>query len=130
MKIKGLLNVKVAVICLQHLILKVPQQLLKQKNLEIILSYCLNILNLPIKINKKKNYDLIKIVGQKKIKPFNYKIPSDISSSAFFIVLTALSKNSQLTIKNVNINPTRVGSFKNFKIDGSIKTQIKNSKNL
>jgi 3-phosphoshikimate 1-carboxyvinyltransferase len=85
-------------------------------------------LNLPIKIDKKKNYDLIKIVGQKKIKPFNYKIPSDISSSAFFIVLTALSKNSQLTIKNVNINPTRVGVLKILKLM-NIKTQIKNSKN-
>ena len=39
----------------------------------------------------------------------NYKIPSDISSSAFFIVLTALSKNSKLLIKDVNINPSRIG---------------------
>ena len=85
-------------------------------------------LDLPIKIKKKKNYDLIKIVGQKKFKSFNYKIPSDISSSAFFIVLTALSKNSELTIKNVNINPTRIGILKILKLM-NIKTQIKNSKN-
>ena len=45
----------------------------------------------------------------KKIKSLNYDIPSDISSSAFFIVLTALSKNSKLVIKNVNINPSRIG---------------------
>ena len=37
----------------------------------------------------------------KKIKKLNYKIPSDISSSAFFIVLTILSNNSKLVIKNV-----------------------------
>ena len=49
-------------------------------------------LNLPIKIKKKKNYDEIKIKKVKKIKKLNYNIPSDISSSAFFIVLTALSK--------------------------------------
>ena len=47
-------------------------------------------LKLPIKIKKKKNYDLIEINSIKKIKPLIYKIPSDISSSAFFIVLTCL----------------------------------------
>ena len=66
-------------------------------------------LNLPIKVQKVKNYDLIKIKGKKKIPPLNYKIPSDISSCAFFMVLTILSKNSKLKIKNVNINPSRIG---------------------
>ena len=66
-------------------------------------------LNLPIKIKKIKNYDLIEINKAKKIKPLNYKIPSDISSGAFFIVLAALSNNSKLLIKNVNINPSRIG---------------------
>ena len=66
-------------------------------------------LNLPIKIKKTKNYDLIEINKAKKIKPLNYKIPSDISSAAFFIVLTALSDNSKILIKNVNINPSRIG---------------------
>ena len=66
-------------------------------------------LKLPIKIKKKRNYDLIKIKGKKKIPALNYKIPSDISSCAFFIVLTILTKNSKLKIRNVNINPSRVG---------------------
>jgi len=66
-------------------------------------------LKLPIKINKSKGFDLIEINKVKKIKPLNYNIPSDISSSAFFIALTVLTKKSQLIIKNVNINPTRVG---------------------
>ena len=66
-------------------------------------------LKLPIKTITKKNYDLIKIKKVKKINSFNYDIPSDISSSAFFIILTALSENSSLLIKNVNINPTRIG---------------------
>ena len=66
-------------------------------------------LNLPVQINKKNHVDIIKIKGKKNIKPLNYKIPSDISSCAFFIVLTILSKNSKLKIKNVNINPSRVG---------------------
>nr|ADI18937.1 5-enolpyruvylshikimate-3-phosphate synthase [uncultured SAR11 cluster bacterium HF0010_09O16] len=66
-------------------------------------------LKLPIKIKRKKNYDLIEISKVKKIKPINYKIPSDLSSCAFFIALTALSGKSKLTIKEVNINPTRTG---------------------
>ena len=66
-------------------------------------------LRLPIKVLKKKDHDLIKIKGKKKIPALNYKIPSDISSCAFFIVLTILSKNSKLIIRNVNINPSRIG---------------------
>ena len=66
-------------------------------------------LNLPISLKNKNKYDEIKIKKVKKIKPFYYKIPSDISSSAFFIVLTALNNKSKLLIKNVNINPSRIG---------------------
>ena len=66
-------------------------------------------LKLPVKIINKKSYDLIEVNKIKKINPLNYQIPSDISSAAFFIVLTALSENSKIIIKNVNINPTRIG---------------------
>jgi len=72
---------------------------------ELLLKY----LKLPIKVRRKKNFDLIEINKVKKIKPINYSIPSDISSSAFFIALTILSEKSKLIIKNVNINPTRIG---------------------
>ena len=75
-------------------------------------------LKLPIKITQNSNYDLIKIIGKKKINSFNYKIPSDISSSAFFIVLTVLSRKSKLIIKNVNINRSRIGILKILKIMG------------
>ena len=75
-------------------------------------------LKLPIKIKKKRNYDLIKIKGKKKIPALNYKIPSDISSCAFFIVLTILTKNSKLKIRNVNINPSRVGILHILKMMG------------
>ncbi len=55
----------------------------------------------------------------KKVSPLNYKIPGDISSCAFFIVLTLLSKNSQLLIKNININPSRIGIIKILKMMGA-----------
>ncbi len=85
-------------------------------------------LKLPISVNKKhKQYDIINIKKIKKIKNFNYKIPSDISSSAFFIVLTALSNNSRLIIRNVNINPSRIGVIKILKKMG-VKINFKNQK--
>jgi len=76
-------------------------------------------LNIPIKIKKNKNYDFIELKRPKKIKPFNYKIPGDISSSAFFIALTILSKNSKLLIKDVNVNPSRIGVIKILKRMGA-----------
>ena len=66
-------------------------------------------LKVPLKIKEYKKYDYIEIKGVKKINPLNYKIPGDISSCSFFIVLTILSKNSKLLIKNININPSRIG---------------------
>ena len=108
---------------------------------EILFKY----LNIPIKVKKTKQYDLIEIEGKKEFRSFNYNIPSDISSSAFFIALTLLSENSNLIIKNVNINPTRTGVikilnrmganilFKNKKIYKGEKIAdifVKSSKNL
>ena len=69
-------------------------------------------LKIPTKIKRFKKNDYIEILGQKNFKSFSYKIPGDISSSAFFIVLTLLSKNSQIVIKNININDTRIGIVK------------------
>ena len=84
-------------------------------------------LKLPIKVKKIKDYDLIKIKGKKKIPALNYKLPSDISSCAFFIVLTILSKNSKLKIRNVNINPSRVGILHILNMMG-VKIQKVNTK--
>ena len=84
-------------------------------------------LRLPITIKTKKFHDEIKIKKAKVIQPLNYNIPSDISSSAFFIVLTALSINSELIIKNVNINPSRTGIITILKKMG-ISISFKNKK--
>ena len=84
-------------------------------------------LKLPISIKSNKNFDEIKIKKVKKINSLNYNIPSDISSSAFFIVLTVLSKDSELTIKNVNINPSRIGIITILKKMG-VKIIFKNQK--
>jgi 3-phosphoshikimate 1-carboxyvinyltransferase len=84
-------------------------------------------LGLPLTVKKNKNYDEIKVKKVIKINTLNYKIPADISSSAFFIVLTALNKNSKLIIRNVNINPSRIGIIKILKKMG-VKIVFKNQK--
>ena len=69
-------------------------------------------LKVPIKILKKKTYDYIHINGISNFSGFNYKVPGDISSAAFFIVLTILTAKSNLTLKNINVNKSRIGIIK------------------
>ena len=58
---------------------------------------------------------MIDIKGQKELKPFNYKIPGDISSASFFIVLTLLSRNKILRVKNVILTHLERGIIKILK---------------
>ena len=85
-------------------------------------------LRLPIKVKRNQKFDSIEISKVKRINPINYNIPSDISSGAFFIALTALLKKSQLIVKNVNVNPSRIGIIVILKKMG-VKITILNKKN-
>ena len=69
-------------------------------------------LKIPITILKKKEYDFITVSGPCNFSAFNYKVPGDISSSSFFLVLAILSTKSKILIKNVNINNSRTGIIK------------------
>ncbi len=69
-------------------------------------------LKIPIKFRKKKLYDLIEVRGPSNFSGFKYIVPGDISSSAFFIVLTLLSKNSKIILRNINVNSSRIGIIK------------------
>ena len=85
-------------------------------------------LKIPINVTKGKKVDLIKVSSPKLLRNFNIKIPGDISSASFFIVLTILSKNSKLILKHINLNPSRLGVIKILnKMGAKIKT--KNIKN-
>ena len=86
-------------------------------------------LKLPIKIKRKKDFDIIHIKGEKQFRSFKYQIPGDISSSSFFVVLTILSKKSELKIKNVNVNPSRIGFIKIINKMGG-KVRIKNKRKV
>ena len=75
-----------------------------------------------IKVSKKKKYNLISIKGQTDFKAFKMRIPGDISSASFFIEISLLSKNSKITLKNVNLNPTRTGIIKILKLNSPLGT--------
>lgn len=62
-----------------------------------------------ISFSSKKNYPVAK----------QYFVPSDISTASFFIILTLVSKNSSLLIKNVSLNETRTGILKILKEMGA-----------
>ena len=68
---------------------------------------------------KKGNKKIIKITGKTFLNPINFKIPGDPSSAAFFTALTILNKNSFLKIKNVGLNPTRIGFYELLKKHGA-----------
>ena len=71
---------------------------------------------IKIKKGKKK---IIKIFGKKFLNPININVPGDPSSAAFFTALTLLNKNSSLKIKNVGLNPTRIGFYELLKKHGA-----------
>ena len=85
-------------------------------------------LKIPIKIKKIKNFEIIKIKGRQNFNAFNYNVPSDISSSAFFIVLTLLSKGSKLVLEKVGVNKSRTGVIEILNKMGA-KINLKNKKN-
>ena len=89
-----------------------------------------NCLNIPMKLKKYKNYEIIKVEGKTNYKGFNYNIPGDISSAAFFIALTILANKSSIKMKNVNYNKSRIGIIEILKkMKAKIKiTNIKNYK--
>ena len=64
---------------------------------------------------KKKKFKTIKILGKKYLEPIHVNVPGDPSSAAFFTALTLLNRNSILKIKNVGLNPTRIGFYEILK---------------
>tara|TARA_B100001564_G_C20612863_1_gene658410 strand:- start:553 stop:1488 length:936 start_codon:yes stop_codon:yes gene_type:complete len=82
---------------------------------------------IKVKKGKKK---LIEIYGKKYLNRFNIDVPGDPSSAAFFVALTLLNKKSSLKIKNVGLNPTRIGFYELLKKHGAnIKFSNKRKKN-
>ena len=82
-----------------------------------------------IEIQKNGNETSIYINGKKELKSNNIHVPSDLSSSAFFIVAALINKGSKITMNNININPTRDGILKALKKMGA-KINTKNQRKV
>ena len=51
---------------------------------------------------------LISVEGLHELNPIDYNVPGDVSSSAFFLAAASVLPNSELLIKDVSLNPTRI----------------------
>jgi len=67
---------------------------------------------LGLKVEEFDGYRKIYSSNKNYPKPADYIVPSDISTSAFFIVLALISEDSELLLKNVLLNATRNGIIK------------------
>jgi len=79
-----------------------------------------------IEINKKT----ISIVGGEIISPEYLYVPGDLSSASFLILAGLISHDSVLKIKNVGLNPTRMGFIEIMKLmNADIEIHIDNKHN-
>lgn len=59
------------------------------------------------------------VTGGGELTATDIQVPSDISSSAFFMVAAAIAKDADITLEGVNINPTRTGVIDILKLMGA-----------
>jgi 3-phosphoshikimate 1-carboxyvinyltransferase len=86
----------------------------------------LKLFGAPVEI--KKNSVSVEALD-KLVSPGAITIPGDISSASFFIVAAAVFRNSSLIIKNVSLNPSRVGFLRVLKrMGGKIRIKKYNNK--
>ena len=64
---------------------------------------------IPFDVSQSKTTKLIKLNKVEGINPTNINICGDFSSASFFILAALITPNSELLIRNVGVNPTRIG---------------------
>lgn len=74
-------------------------------------------------VNVDKNANKICITPGE-LQATDIRVPSDISSSAFFMVAASISQDADITLKEVNVNPTRTGVIDILKLMGADITLI------
>jgi 3-phosphoshikimate 1-carboxyvinyltransferase len=70
---------------------------------------------LDISVQEVDGKNVIKFNGKKQFSAKDISVPADPSSAAFAIVAALIVKDSDITIKNVMINPLRTGLFTTLK---------------
>lgn len=62
-----------------------------------------------LEVGEENGERIISIHGEADLKPMDVTVPGDPSSAAFFMVAATIVPGSDLTIRNVGLNPTRAG---------------------
>jgi 3-phosphoshikimate 1-carboxyvinyltransferase len=62
-----------------------------------------------LELGEENGETVIALHGEADLRPMDVTVPSDPSSAAFFMVAATLVPDSDLTILNVGLNPTRAG---------------------
>ncbi|GAB1258051.1 bifunctional prephenate dehydrogenase/3-phosphoshikimate 1-carboxyvinyltransferase [Aurantivibrio plasticivorans] len=63
--------------------------------------------------------DTMRLVGGGTLKGTAIEVPADISSATFFMVAAAISPGSEVILKHVGINPTRIGVINILRLMGA-----------
>lgn len=62
-----------------------------------------------LEVGEENGERIISIHGDADLKPMDVTVPGDPSSAAFFMVAASIVPGSDLTIRNIGLNPTRAG---------------------
>lgn len=73
--------------------------------------------------------DLIHLEGGQTLTGVDIEVPGDISSAAFFMCAAALKKDSEVTLKDVGLNPTRTGIIDVLK-DMGVSMEINTTRHI
>ncbi len=79
--------------------------------------------------SEAENGRLITVSGDAQLRAKDLLVPSDVSSAAFFLVAAACLKDSEITLPNVGLNPTRKAVVEVLK-DFGAEIEILNEKEI
>jgi 3-phosphoshikimate 1-carboxyvinyltransferase len=77
-----------------------------------------------LEVGEENGERIISIHGEADLKPMDVTVPGDPSSAAFFMVAASIVPGSDLTIRNVGLNPTRAGLLHVLRQMGADITEV------
>jgi 3-phosphoshikimate 1-carboxyvinyltransferase len=67
---------------------------------------------------------IISLVGEPELKPQDITVPGDPSSAAFWLVAGSIVPGSDIVVRNVGLNPTRIGLLTALRMMGADITEL------
>lgn len=83
----------------------VEEETLTRDHTEQMLAAC------GVQMDRQRNGErhIVSLRGGQTVQPFDFAVPADISSAAFFMVAAAVLPAARLTLEDVGVNPARTG---------------------